>query len=468
MQVTEVSAEGLSREYKVVVPAEEIAGRVQSRLEKLSKTIRVPGFRPGKAPLTLLRKQYGRSVMGEVLEEALDEGSKKTIADHNLRPALRPKIEVTSFDEGKDLEFGMKLEVLPEVPAIDMESIELTRLVAEVDDERLRRSLETLAQTNRKYEPTPEPRPAQNDDQVVVDFVGKRDGETFQGGSAEDFVLLLGSNSMIPGFEAGIVGMMPGEQKVVAVTFPEDYPAENLKGRTVTFDVTLKEVRAPLPTAVDDALAKKMGLDDLKALEQALRERLEEEYKGVARARMKRQLLDHLAETYRFEVPPGMVDLEFEAIWRQLTEEMKRNDQTFEQLGEDEEKTKAEYRAIAERRVRLGLLLSDIGTKHDVKVESQELQQAVLREAMRFQGQERKVFEFYRNNPQALEHLRAPIFEDKVVDLIIERAKVTEQGVSVEKLLENPEEPPEVALQEPAATDSGEKSEPATRPPQPA
>ena len=450
MQVTQVAADGLRREFKVTVPASEIESRVQNRLTRLAKTVRLPGFRPGKAPLPLLKKQYGRSILGEVLEEAVDEGSKKTIGDNQLRPALRPKIEVTSFDEGKDLEFEMKLEVLPEVPQVDLGAIELTRLVAKPQPGKVDEAIESFAKSRQKFEAPAEPRPAQDGDQLVVDFEGRIGGEPFEGGSAKDFPLRLGGRNMIPDFEEQLVGAVPGETREVKVTFPEDYARAEVAGKEATFAVTVKEVEAAVPFTVDDEWAKELGFESLAELRETFEKRFDDEYQGLSRAKLKRALLDRLAEAYPFGVPQGMVDLEFEAIWKQVQEEMKRTGSGFEQAGKSEEELKAEYRAIAERRVRLGLILSDIGTRNDVKVEGEELQQAVVREAMRYPGQERKVFDFFKSNHAALEQLRAPLFEDKVCDFIFSQARVEEKPVSVEELMKDPDDEEEAGTQ-PAA-----------------
>lgn len=440
MQVTEIAADGLKREFKVTVAASEIESRVQSRLARLAKTVRMPGFRPGKAPLPLLKKQYGRSILGEVLEEAVDEGSKKTIGDNQLRPALRPEIEVTSFDEGKDLEFALKLELLPEVPEVDIGALTLVRQVADVPAERVEQAIDSFAKSRQKFEPLAEPRPAQDGDQVTIDFEGRIDGELFEGGAAKDFPLRLGSKNMIPGFEEQIVGAMPGDVREVQVTFPTDYGRAEMAGKEAAFTVTVKEIKAPLPIAIDDNWAQELGLEGLSELKDTFQKRFTDEYQGLSRTRMKRALLDQLAGQYRFGVPQGMVDLEFEAIWKQLQDEMERTGSTLAEQGKSEDELKAEYRDIAERRVRLGLILSDIGTKNDVVVETEELQQAITREAMRYPGQERKVFEFFKGNQQALESLRAPLFEDKVCDFIFERAQVSEQPVSVEELMRDPDE----------------------------
>jgi trigger factor len=440
MQVTEVAAEGLKRQYKVVVPAGEIASRVQQRLERLVRTVRVPGFRPGKAPLTLLKKQYGRAVMGEVLEEAVDEGSRQAIDSNSLRPALRPKVEVTAFDEGKDLEFNLGVEVLPEVPAVDLEAISLTRLVATPDPERVTQAVETFARSRQRFAPPAEARPAREGDQLVIDYEGSVDGASFEGGKAEGFRLVLGGGAFLPGVEAGLVGAGAGSEHTIEARFPEGYGRAELAGRTATFAVKVHEVLEAGALTVDDAWAKELGFDDLAAVRGIFTERFEQELKAASRHRLKRALLDHLAETYRFEVPPGMVELEFEAIWRQLAEEMKRTGQRFAAEGETEGKARAEYRAIAERRVRLGLVLSDIGTRNEVRVEPQELQQAMIAQAQRLPGQERQVFDYFQKTPAALEQLRAPIFEDKVVDFILARAKVEERAVTAEELLREPDE----------------------------
>jgi trigger factor len=434
MQVTELSAEGLKREYKVVVQAAEIEDRVAHRLEELKGRVRIPGFRPGKVPLSLLRKQYGRSVMGEVLEQALNHGSQKAIADHELRPALRPKIEVTSFDEGADLEFTMALEVLPEVPEVDLKKIELTRPVAEVKDETLARSLDNFARRFQEYEPPAEPRPSRTGDRLIIDFEGRIAGEPLEGGKAQDVPLVLGSGFMLPGFEDRLTGVEAGAEVTVDVTFPDDYPNADLAGKPASFAVAVKEIAAPKPLLLDDDLAKRQGFDGLDALRNAIRDSFAREYAQISRARVKRALLDHLAENYRFQVPAGMVDLEFEAIWKQLKQEMERGGEALAE-GKSEDELKDEYRAIAERRVRLGLILSDVGQKNELKVEQHELNAAIMEQARRYPGQEQKVLDFFRNNPAAVEHLRAPLYEDKVVDFILQMATVSERQVSPEELM---------------------------------
>ena len=444
MQVTELSAEGLKREYKVIVQAAEIEDQVAHRLEELKGRVRMPGFRPGKVPVALLRKQYGRSVMGEVLEQAVNQGSQKAIADHELRPALRPKIEVTSFDEGADLEFTMALEVLPEVPEVDLKKIELIRPVAEVSDETLATALDNFARRFQEYEPPAEARPSRTGDRLIIDFEGRVDGEVFEGGKGQDVPLVLGSGFMLPGFEEQLTGVEAGADITVDLTFPENYPNQELAGKPASFAVTVKEVAQPKPVVLDDDLAKGQGFDSLDALKSAIRDSFAREYAQLSRARVKRALLDNLAENYHFQVPAGMVDLEFEAIWKQLKEEMERTGEALAE-GKSEDELKEEYRGISERRVRLGLILSDIGQKNELKVEQHELNAAIMEQARRYPGQEQKVFDFFRNNPSAVEHLRAPLYEDKVVDFILQMADVSEQQVTPEELMTEPEAAGETA-----------------------
>ncbi|MFP4126291.1 MAG: trigger factor [Alphaproteobacteria bacterium] len=440
MQVTELSADGLKRQYKVVVPAAEIEERVNGKLEEIKQSVRMPGFRPGKVPLGLLKKQYGRSVLGEIVEQSVNEGSRKAIADHELRPALKPQIEVTSFDEGQDLEFKMAVEVLPPVPAVDLKALEIDQPVAKVGDDELERALEDFRRQHAVWKEPETARPATAGDRVTIDFVGKVDGEPFEGGSAEGFPLELGRGRMIPGFEEQLEGVQPGEERQLEITFPEGYGKAELAGKAATFDVTVKAVEeAELPD-LDDRFAESIGFANAEELKDAFRARLQERYDQASRFKAKRALLDKLADTYHFEVPGGMVDLEFDAIWKQLSDEMERLGQTFEESGKTEEETKTEYRAIAERRVRLGLLLSEVGSANDVQVTSQELARAVADQARRYPGQEKEVFEFFQKNAEAREQLRAPVFEDKVVDFILQIAPVNTKDVTPEELMRDPDE----------------------------
>ncbi|WP_158045701.1 trigger factor [Skermanella pratensis] len=445
MQITETSADGLKREYKVVIPAQEIETKVNSRLQELGKTLRIPGFRPGKVPMPIVKQRYAQSVMGEVLEAAVSDSSQQAIDERGLRPALQPKIQVTSFAEGGNLEYDMAVELLPDIEPVDFSTIELERVVAEVDDRQVDETLERLAKSSRDSQPVTEDRPARNGDILVIDFAGIVDGEAKPGMDAKDHRLELGSNSFVGTFEEQLVGSKPGDHRTVTVTFPENYAAAELQGKEAVFEVDVKEIREPAPATIDDEFAKKFGADDLAALKQMIKDRIGQDYSGISRSKVKRTLLDKLADTHSFEVPAGMVDIEFETIWNRLQEELKRGGADAEEAGKSEEELKTEYRGIAERRVRLGLLLSEVGRRNNIQVTQDELNRALITEAQRYPGQEREVFEFFRSNPRAIDNLRAPLFEDKVIDFILELAKVNEKTVSVEELVRDPDESEDTA-----------------------
>ncbi|HAE48399.1 MAG: trigger factor [Tistrella sp.] len=439
MQITETNAEGLKREYKVVVPAASIDEKIDARIAQIAATIKMPGFRPGKIPAKVVKQRYGSSVMGEVLEEAVNETSRNVLDQNNLRPATQPKIEITAFDEGQDLEYSMVVEIMPEFELGDFSDVELVREAAEVDEKEVDEALERIAAANREFE-TVEDRAAENGDQVVIDFKGFVDGEAFQGGEAEGYALALGSGTFIPGFEDQLLGAKAGEERKVEVSFPEDYGAEHLAGKAAVFETTVKEVQAPKTAGIDDALAEKLGLDNLDALKAAIRDDFRGRYDQISRQKLKRALLDALAGRYEFEVPAGMLEAEFEGIWKQLTDEMARTGQTFESMEKTEDEVREEYRAIALRRVRLGLVLAEVGRVNDVQVADEEVNRALIEQARRFPGQEARVIEYYQKNPDALRALRAPIFEDKVVDHILAQAKVEEKVVSAEDLMKDPDE----------------------------
>ncbi|MEO3431793.1 trigger factor [Inquilinus sp. CAU 1745] len=450
MQVTETSTEGLRREFKVVVPAADIDQRVTDRLTQLGGQVRLPGFRPGKVPMGILRQRYGKSVMGEVLEGTVNETSQTTMTDRGLRPALQPKIEITSFDEGKDLEFTMAVEILPEVEPSDYSMLKLERLKAEVDDSAVDEGLKKLAEQQKRFTPVKKARAAKNGDQVLIDFEGSVDGVKKPEMAGSDFELELGSNRLIPGFEEGLVGVKPGESKTLNLTFPEAYPAKDVAGKDAVFEIQVKEVREAAESALDDELGKVMGFENLDGLKDALRRQAEGQFEQHSRQRLKRQLLDQLAETESFDVPAGMVDMEFDAIWKQIEAARQHHLETKDDpdhhhehdpdLDKPEEELRADYRKIAERRVRLGLLLSEVGRRNDVQITQEELNRAMIAEARRYPGQERQVLEFFQKNPQAVDSLRAPILEDKVVDFIVDQAKVSERTVSPEELMRDPDE----------------------------
>lgn len=437
MQVTEIANEGLKREFKIQIPASQISGQVDARLSELGKTARLPGFRPGKVPMSLLKKQFGQQLMGEILEKTVSETSQKTIDERGLRPAAQPRVEITKFEDGQDLEFSVALEVLPEIVQPDYASITLERMKVEIADEMVNETLERIAKQSREKKPAAEGKAAANGDVVVLDFVGKTDGKPFENGAANDFELELGSNTFIPGFEQQLVGVKAGDKRDVSLNFPEDYGAKDLAGKAAVFECTVKQVLEFVDRAIDDELAKANGFETLDAMKKAVRERLEQEFAAVARARTKRQLLDVLAERTDFAAPPSLIESEFNGIWSRVEEARKAG----EKVGEgDEDKIKQEYLDIATRRVKLGLLLAEIGRQNNIQVSQDEMNRAVMQEAQRYPGQERQVFEFFQNNDQARATLRAPIFEDKTVDFIIEMAKVNERIVSREELLKEPDE----------------------------
>lgn len=436
MQVTETLTEGLKREFKVVVSAEDIEGKVTSKLIDLGKSIRLPGFRPGKVPFSLLKKRYGEALRGEVLEEAVNDSTQQAISESGLKPALQPKIEVTRFEEGTDLEYTMAVEVLPEIVPTDFSTLQLERLRVTVDDEDVERMLQRMADEQKSYVAAAEGHEAGEGNALVIDFAGTIDGEPFEGGSAEDYQLVLGSSTFLPGFEEQLVGVKSGDRRPLEVGFPDDYPAPNLAGKTASFEVTVKEVREAEPVTIDDALAERYGLADLAALREAMRNQVSQEYEGISRRILKRKLLDALAASHDFEVPPSLVDAEFEAIWKQFEEAKERGEPDPADADRDEEEIKAEYRVISERRVRLGLLLAQVGEGNNIIVQQDEVNRALAEQARRFPGQERKIIEYYQNDPQALAQIKAPLFEEKVVDFICEMAEVSEREVSSQELIQ--------------------------------
>jgi trigger factor len=442
MEITETNTEGLRREFKVVVTAADIDKQVARRLSEIGRSVRLPGFRPGKVPITVLRKRYGRAVIGEVLEQVVSEGSGEALRARNLRPAVQPKIEIVSFNEGADLEYKMAIEVLPEIRPTDFTAIEVERLRPEVPESEVQGALERIAQRQRKSEPVD--RSAEKGDAVVIDFKGTVDGTEFPGGSAEGYTLELGAGAFIPGFEDQLLEAKAGEARTVEVTFPADYGAADLAGKRASFAVTVKEVRAFETQPIDDTLAQAVGMENLEELRKSVAEQFERDYAALARQRLKRTLLDKLAERHDFPVPEGMVDIEFDAIWNQLQQERERAKASGEaEEPFNEEELKAEYRAIAVRRVRLGLLLAEVGRAHNITVAPEEINRALTEQARRFPGQERRILEHYREHPEAIDQIRAPIFEDKVIDFILERAQVTDRTVPLGELLrdEDEEEP---------------------------
>jgi trigger factor len=439
MQVTEKSSEGLKRAFAVVLPAADIAARRQARLAEIGKDLRLPGFRPGKVPPKIVAQRYGQAVMGEVLERSLDDAARRIVTDRGLKPAVQPKVEIVNWSDGADLEFNLDVELLPEITIPDLAAIEVEKLTATPSEEEIAKRLEEIAKRHRNSEPVEETRPAVAGDLLVVDFTGRIDGRAFRGGSATDMEIEVGGAGFVPGFTEGLVGLAPGETREVTVSFPEAYPAEDLAGKTAVFEVTAKALRRALPPSIDDALATKHGFADLNAMREAIKGAIQREYDQLSRLRLKRALLDKLAEQARFPTPEAMVEAEFGAIWQRIEQDMKAGQLDEADRGKDEATLKAEYRGIAERRVRLGLLLSEIGRANNLTVSQEELKRAIIAEAQRYPGQERKVLEYYQQNPQAIERFRAPLFEEKVIDYVLALAKVGEKAVGPEELMRDPE-----------------------------
>ncbi|MCE8506890.1 trigger factor [Ruegeria pomeroyi] len=433
MQVTETLNEGLKRGYNIVVSAAELDAKVNEKLVEAQPEIEMKGFRKGKVPMALLKKQFGQRLLGEAMQETIDGAMNKHFEDSGDRPALQPEVKMTNEDwkEGDDVHVEMSYEALPAIPEVDMSDIALEKLVVKADDAAIDEALGNLAETAQDFKARRKGSKAKDGDQVVMDFVGKVDGEAFEGGSAEDYPLVLGSNSFIPGFEEQLVGVKAEEEKDVTVTFPEEYGAEHLAGKEAVFTCTIKEVKEPVAAEINDELAKKFGAEDLAALKAQIAERLEAEYAGASRAVMKRGLLDALDVKVSFDLPPSLVDAEAKQIAHQLwhEENPEVHDHNHGEIEATEEHTK-----LAERRVRLGLLLAELGQKAEVEVTDAEMTQAILAQARQYPGQERQFFEFVQKNPQMQQQLRAPIFEDKVVDHIVAQAKVTEKEISKEDL----------------------------------
>ena len=433
MQVTETQNEGLKRAYKMTLTAQELDDKVMDKLKEAQPEVEMKGFRKGKVPLPLLKKQFGARVLGEAMQEAVDGAMSKHFEDSGERPAAEPSVKMTNEDwkEGDDVEVEMSYEALPEIPELDLGKIKLEKLVVKADDAAVDEALGNLAENAQDFKDRRKGSKAKDGDQVVFDFVGKVDGEAFDGGSAEDYPLVLGSNSFIPGYEEQLVGVKAGEEKAVTVSFPEDYQAAHLAGKEAVFDCTIKAVKEPVAAEINDDLAQKFGAEDLESLKTQIRERLEMEYAGAARAVMKRGLLDALDKKVKFELPPSMVEMEAKQIAHQLW-----HDENPDVQGHDHPEIEAtkEHIELAERRVKLGLVLAELGRVAEVEVTDAEMSQAVMEQARQYPGQEREFFEFVQSNPGMQQQLRAPIFEDKVVDHAFEQAKVTDKEISKDDL----------------------------------
>lgn len=428
MNSVETENQGLKRAYKLTIPAADIDARIDQEVKRLAPQIRMPGFRPGKVPANLIRKMHGESLQGQALESAVQDGVQKLLADNKLRPAMQPQVELgDGYEHGKDAEVNVSLETLPDVPAPQIEGLKLERLTLKVDENAIDQQLEQLASSQRSYDDAPEGHAAANGDQLVIDFVGKVDGVAFEGGTGTDMAVVLGSGTLIPGFEDQLVGAKAGEERTINVTFPEDYPSENLKGAAATFDITVKAVKLPGEAKIDDDFAKNLGLQSLDQLRGLLKDQQTQELNGLTRTHMKRRLLDQLAETHQFDVPPSMVEAEFQNIMQQLQHEASHEADPQAALDEIK-KEEAEYRKIAERRVRLGLLLSEIGQANGVDVSQQEMNRLVAQAAQQYQPKDRERFvQYIQQEPMAAAQLRAPLYEDKVVDFLFSKADITDR-----------------------------------------
>lgn len=435
MQIEETLNDGLKRSYRVVLPAADIDARITAKLGEVARDIRLPGFRPGKVPAKLIRQRYGQSIRGEVLEEAVNDSSAKVLEERGLRPAMRPKIEVETAEEGADLAYGIEVEVLPEFTVMDLAAIKLERLVLEVDDAQVDAAMTRLAEGSAKGEPVAEARPAVAGDTLVIDFKGTVDGEAREGMSGEDMPVDIGSGQLIPGFEDQLIGAAPGDHVTVNVTFPADYGEASLQSKDAVFEIDVKELQTKVIPVIDDAFAGDMGFDSLDGLKDAVRGRIRQDYTQAARQRLKRDLLDKLEEGHEFELPPTMVDMEFNGIWQQVQQDREKGEGDPDDAGKSDEELQAEYRKIAERRVRVGLVLAEIGRANDLRVSEEEMQRAVIQQAQQFPSQAQQIVKFYRETPGAMEQLQAPLFEEKVVDYLLEMADVTDRIVDRDTFL---------------------------------
>ncbi|WP_347853098.1 trigger factor [Planktomarina sp.] len=433
MQVTETLNEGLKRGYNIVVTADELAAKVDEKLVEARPEIEMKGFRKGKVPMALLKKQYGQRLMGEAMQESIDGAMSKHFEDSGDRPAMQPAVKMTNDDwkEGDDIHVEMSYEALPTIPEVDLKKIKLDKMIAKADEASVDEALANLAETAQDFADRKKGTKSKDGDQVTIDFLGKVDGEAFEGGAAEDYPLVLGSNSFIPGFEAQLVGVKVGEEVEVNVTFPAEYGAENLAGKDAVFECKIKAVKAPKAAEINDELATKFGAEDLAALKGQISERLEAEYAGAARAVQKRHLLDALDKMVKFELPPSLVEAEAGQIAHQLW-----HDENPDVQGHDHPEIEPtdEHNTLAERRVRLGLLLAELGQKAEIQVTDAEMTQAMMNQARQYPGQEREFFEFVQKNSQMQQQMRAPLFEDKVVDYVFELATVTDKEVSKDEL----------------------------------
>jgi len=442
MEIKETKAEGLSRTYTVTVPKEALAKKLEAKIEEMRPQVSLKGFRPGKVPTSHIRKMFGQSIMKDVVEDTVNETSQAAINENKLRPAGNPKIDLRANGEDvtkgdADLEYEMTVETIPDFDIADVTKMKFDRLTAEVDEAEIEERLTELASSRKTYKKKAKTAKAKDGDAVLIDFVGRIDGEAFDGGSMDGHQLVLGSNSFIPGFEEQLIGVKAGDEKDVKVTFPENYQAEQFAGKDAVFSVVVSEVQGAQDAKLDDDLATAFGMESLDKLKEAVKESTEAEYAGQSRMKLKRAILDELDKGHKFDLPPGMVEQEFGSIWSQVQQEKDAGQLDDDDAAKSDEDLEADYRKIAERRVRLGLVLAEMGQKEGVEITNDELQTAMISEARRYPGQEQQVIDFYQKNPQMIAQLRAPIYEEKVVDLIVEKAAVKDKTVKKAKLFED-------------------------------
>ena len=447
MQITETLSEGLKREYKVVVPAAELDAKVNARLDELKNRVQIRGFRPGKVPVAHLKRMYGRATMAEVIENTVRDANSQIVTEHGYKLAAEPKVTLPTEESAvedmiagkRDLDYTMALEILPAIALANFKDIKLTRLVSDVADAEVDEALGRISEQNKPFAAKAEGEKAAQGDRVTISYAGTVDGAAFDGGTGDDAAVLIGSNTFIPGFEDQLVGIAAGETRTLKVTFPAHYQAEHLAGKDAEFVVTAKSIEAPGSVTVDDEFAKSLGLESLAKLRDAVKERIAQEHQAVSRQKLKRGLLYELDRLHKFDPPPTLVEDEFDRVWKSVLSEMETEKKTFADEGTTEEKAKAEYRAISERRVRLGLVLAEIGEKNNITVTDEELNRAVMERVRQFPGQEQQAYQYFRSNPQAVASLRAPVFEEKVVDFLLELATVSENKVPREELYKEDE-----------------------------
>jgi trigger factor len=447
MQVTETLSEGLKREFKVVVPAAELDAKVNARLDEIKDRVRINGFRPGKVPVAHLKRLYGRSTMAEVIETTVRDANNQIVSERGFKLAADPKVTLPT-EEGavekliageSDLDYTMAVEIVPPITLADFKTIKLTKLTTEVTDAEVEEGIARISEQNKPYTAKAEGEKAAKDDRVTISYAGTIDGTPFEGGTGDDAAVMIGSNTFIPGFEDQLIGIVSGETRTLKVKFPEHYGQQILAGKDAEFVVTAKTIEAPGAVTIDDEFAKSLGLESLAKLRDAVKDRIAREHSGMTRQKLKRGLLDELDKLHKFEPPPSLVEEEFDRVWKSVLSEMENEKKSFADENTTEDKAKAEYRTISERRVRLGLVLAEIGEKNAITVTEDEMNRAVMERVRQFPGQEQKIYDYLRQNPQALAAMRAPIFEEKVVDFLLELASVTENKVAREELYKEDE-----------------------------